>query len=213
MSGCVVEAEELKFKAPFGMVVSGPSSSGKSTWVLKFLAHATELISPPPAQILYAYGEYHKHVPMLEKAGVVTHAGLPSDEVLAACEKPFLLVLDDLMLASSEQYLSELYTKKSHHRNISVVTLVQDLFAKHLKVARINSQYVILMNAPNAALSVRTLGSQLFPGRVAYFLDAYRKATERKYGYLVIDMHASASPTFRLRTDIFPDEHTVIFMP
>ncbi|KAH7716849.1 hypothetical protein AAVH_15736 [Aphelenchoides avenae] len=171
------------------------------------------MISPAPKQVLYAYGEYHEHVPTLEKAGVLTHAGLPTDDVLAACEKPMLLVLDDLMLALSEEYLSDLYTKKSHHRHISVVFLTQNLFDKQLKVARNNAQYLVLMNAPNSALSVRTLGSQLFPGQVPYFLDAYRKATEIRYGYLLVDMHASGCPTLRLRTDIFPDEHTVIFIP
>lgn len=195
------------------MVVSGSSSSGKTTWMLKLLAHASEMISPPPAQILYAYGEYHGHVAMLEKRGLLTHAGLPSDEMLGRCEKPMLLVLDDLMLASSEEYLADMYSKKSHHRNISVMFLTQDLFSKHLKVARNNSQYIVLMNAPNSALSIRTLGSQLFPGRVPFFLDAYRKATEKQYGYLLLDMHPSSNPTFRLRTDIFPDQHTVIFIP
>ena len=147
------------------------------------------------------------------KAGVLTHAGLPTDDIFGSCEKPLLLILDDLMLASSEQYLSDLYTKKSHHQHISVVFLTQNLFDKQLKVARNNAQYLVLMNAPNSALSIRTLGSQLFPGRVPFFLDAYRKATEGQYGYLLLDMHASSCPTLRLRTDIFPDDHTVIFLP
>lgn len=180
---------------------------------LEISRHAGEMISPAPRQVLYAYGEYHEHVPLLEKAGVHTHACLPPDDVLGTCEKPLLLVLDDLMLVSSEQYLSDLYTKKSHHQHISVVFLTQNLFGKQLKVARNNAQYLVLMNAPNAALSIRTLGSQLFPGRVPFFMDAYRKATERQYGYLLLDMHASSCPSLRLRTDIFPDEHTVIFLP
>ncbi|KAH7706677.1 Protein Y57G11C.18 [Aphelenchoides avenae] len=195
------------------MVVSGPSSSGKSTWLLRFIRHAEELIDPPPAQILYAYGEYHNHVPELEKAGVLTHAGLPSEEHIDSCKKPLLLLLDDLMLVSSEQYLSNLYTKKSHHRNIFVCFLTQNLFDKQLKVARNNSQYIVLMKAPNAALQMRTLGAQLFPGRLPYFLDAYAKATEKNYGYLLLDLHAAGSPQLRLRTDIFPGEDVTVFIP
>lgn len=213
MSGSVFEASELKFRCPAGMVVSGPSSSGKTTWLMKFIDHCSVLIDPPPAQILYAYGEFHHHVPELEKKGVLTYSGLPSEDVIDSCKKPLLLILDDLMLASTEEYLSNLYTKKAHHRNIFAVFLTQNLYDKQLKVARNNAQYIVLMKAPNAALQIRTLGSQLFPGRLPYFLDAYNKATENNYGYLLLDLHASSPPELRLRTNIFPaDDHTV-FIP
>lgn len=213
MSGSVFDESELKFRCPAGMVVSGPTSSGKTTWLLKFIQHAPCLIDPPPAQVLYAYGEYHSHVPELEKAGVATHSGLPSEELIDSCKKPLLLVLDDLMLVSTEDYLSNLYTKKSHHRQIFVCFLTQNLYDKQLKVARNNAQYIVLMKAPNAALQIRTLGSQLFPGRLSYFLDAYNKATEKNYGYLLLDLHASSTPQLRLRTNIFPDEDATVFIP
>jgi hypothetical protein len=208
-----VSDSDLKFRMPFGAVVSGPSSSGKTTWLMRFLEHHREMIEPAAKSVLYAYGEYHSHVPALENAGIATHPGLPDDETLRRMEKPLLLIMDDLMLTSSEDYLSNLFTKKSHHQNIGVMFLTQNLFDKSLKVARNNSQYIVLMRAPNAALGIRTLGSQLFPGKVPFFLDAYNKSTERPYGYLLIDMHASTDPALRLRTNIFPDQLTVAFIP
>uniref|UniRef100_A0A914LBI4 Uncharacterized protein n=1 Tax=Meloidogyne incognita TaxID=6306 RepID=A0A914LBI4_MELIC len=56
------------------------------------------------------------------------------------------------------------------------------------------------MRSPNSVLSVRNIGVQLFPRKLDYFLDAYRQATDKPYGYLVIDMHASSDPGLRLRT-------------
>jgi len=128
--------------------------------------------------------------------------------------KPLLLILDDLLLSINEKYLSELFTKKSHHQNFSIIFVTQNLFDPKIKVARQNSQYIIVMRSPNSMLSVRNIGVQLFPRQLDYFLDAYRQATKHPYGYLVIDMHASSDPTLRLRTNIFKDdEEKLIFIP
>uniref|UniRef100_A0A914P3D4 Uncharacterized protein n=1 Tax=Meloidogyne incognita TaxID=6306 RepID=A0A914P3D4_MELIC len=81
------------------------------------------------------------------------------------------------MYSIDEKYLSELFTKKSHHLNFGIIFITQNLFEKKLKVARQNSMYIVLTRAPNSALAVRNLGVQLFPGRLNYFLDAYRQAT------------------------------------
>lgn len=212
MSGGSIDAHDLLFRSPFGAVVSGPSSSGKTSWIMRFLAHRDQMISPPAKSVLYAYGEFHSHIPVLERSGIATYPGLPDDQLLNTFEKPMLLVLDDLMLSSKEDYLTSLYTKKSHHQMINVVFLTQNLFEKNLKVARNNSQYVVLMKSPNSALGIKTLGTHLFPGELAYFLDAYNKATERPYGYLLVDMQSSTDSKLRLRTDIFPGETTVAFI-
>lgn len=135
-----IDEDDLKFKLPFGMVIGGPSSSGKTTILLNILNHAEQLFKPVPKQIVYAYGEYHPHVDKLHKQGVTVHAGLPSEDLLAQCHRPLLLILDDLMMSSSESYLAELFTKKSHHQNIGVIFLTQNIFDKNLKVARNNSQ-------------------------------------------------------------------------
>uniref|UniRef100_A0A914H8S8 Uncharacterized protein n=1 Tax=Globodera rostochiensis TaxID=31243 RepID=A0A914H8S8_GLORO len=157
-------------------------------------------------------------VPVLQKAGVDVYAGVPSEELIKQLPKPLLLILDDLMLSIEERYLSELFTKKSHHHNFAVVFVTQNLFERKIKVARMSAQYLVLMRAPNSLLSIRNVGVQLFPRQLDFFLDAYRKATARPYGYLLIDMHASSDPALRLRTSIVKneqeeDEGTVVFIP
>nr|CAD2194224.1 unnamed protein product [Meloidogyne enterolobii]CAD2197302.1 unnamed protein product [Meloidogyne enterolobii]CAD2205823.1 unnamed protein product [Meloidogyne enterolobii] len=206
--------KELKFKLPFGMILAGPSSSGKSTFLLKFIAGSSELIGPCPKSILYCFGEMNNIVPLLQKSGVGVFAGVPPEELIKKYPKPLLLILDDLLLSINEKYLSELFTKKSHHQNFSIIFVTQNLFDPKIKVARQNSQYIIVMRSPNSMLSVRNIGVQLFPRQLDYFLDAYRQATKHPYGYLVIDMHASSDPTLRLRTNIFKDdEEKLIFIP
>jgi ABC-type lipoprotein export system ATPase subunit len=73
---------DLKFKIPGGMIIAGPSSSGKSTLVMRLLENAEEMFDPPPAEIVYAYGQYHSLVPKLQNSGIRVHPGLPSDDYL-----------------------------------------------------------------------------------------------------------------------------------
>ena len=39
----------------------------------------------------------------------------------------------------------------------------------------------------------------------------YSDATETPFGYLLIDLSPGIDDTYMLRTQIFPDEHTVIY--
>jgi len=214
MNSLAFSNKDLKFKLPFGMIISGPSSSGKSTILLKFISEASDIIEPKPKSILYCFGEMNNIVPLLQKSGVDVFAGVPPEDLIKKYPKPLLLILDDLILSIDEKYLSELFTKKSHHQNFSVIFVTQNLFDKKIKVARQNSQYLVLMRSPNSMLSIRNIGVQLFPKQLDYFLDSYRQATKQPFGYLLVDMHASSDPTLRLRTNIFKeDDEKIIFIP
>jgi hypothetical protein len=153
-------------------------------------------------------------VPILQKSGVGIYAGVPPEEVIKRQSKPLLLILDDLLLSIEEKYLNQLFTAKSHHQNFAIVFVTQNLFEKKIRVARQNAQYLILMRSPNAALSIRNIGAQLFSKQLDFFLDSYKQATAQRYGYLLIDNHAASDHALRLRTQIFTDdEEKVIFLP
>jgi hypothetical protein len=208
-----VKENDLKFKIPSGMIISGPSNSGKTQFLLKLLENADNLFSPKPKCIVYCYGEYHPYIPKLESAGVRVYAGVPSEDLLANQPKPFLLCLDDLVYQIQEKTLSDIFTKKAHHQNYCVILLTQHLFEKKLRVARNNAQYLVLMRAPNAVLQIRNLGSQLFPGQLTYFLSAYDQAVKENYGYLLLDLHASSNKLLKLQTSIFPGEQRAVYLP
>lgn len=164
--------------------------------------------------LVWAYGEYSTQIPDLERQGVVPHAGAPSDEMLKKLPKPCLIVYDDLMGDIEAKKLADLYTKKSHHNNFSVIFLTQNLFDKSMRVPRSNAQYIFLMRAPNDMLSIRNLASQMFPREQGFLMDAYRQACALPYGYLLVTLHANRDNIIRLRTNIFPDdEERIIFAP
>lgn len=204
---------DFQFKLPSNTIICGPSSSGKTSFLLKLLENYNNLFIPTPQSILYCYGEYNKTVPVLEKWGIKTISGIPTEEDFQAQVKPALIILDDCMSSVTEEYLEKLFTKQSHHQDLGVVLITQQLFDKKIKTARLNSHYLVLMRSPSAAKQVQIIGQHLFPNKLKYFMESYDAATKNQYGYLVIDQHPSSSNLLRLRTDIFPPNNTTVFLP
>lgn len=211
-----IQEEDLKIKLPSNMIISGATSSGKTTWLIKFLRHASALIEPPPKSILYAFGQVHDKLAEIESLGSHVHIlnGIPTDEDLHRLEKPALVVLDDLLTSMSKSYLERLFMIKSHHMNLCCVLLTQNLFDPIIKTARQNSHYFVLLNSLSSNLSTRVIGQHLFPRRLDFFMSAYSQATEKKpFGYLFLSAHPQTSSIVRLRTGIFPDEQPVVYLP
>ena len=204
---------DLKIKTPSAIMLAGPSGSGKTTLLLKIIHSLALLFYPVPVQVVYCYLEYNSAVPKFQKAGHTVYHGIPNDEFLSRCKKPLLLIFDDLMLKMDKKYLDQLFTVKSHHRNITVIFVVQNLFEKAIKTARDNCQYLILMNAPSSKRQIRDIGSNLFPGKTKEFMEIYDDATSKPFGYLLIDLHSSTKSECKLRTNIFPDEFTRVYCP
>ena len=180
----VISSDEIKFKIPFGGIISGSSNTGKTHIVLKLIKHAQDMFTPNVADFLYCYGQYGDHIRDLQSIGVKIHSGVPPDSALERLHRPFVLILDDLIDSIDQKTLSSFYTRRSHHENFGIFVITQNLFSKNLMVARNNSSYIILTKSPNALLQIRNFGVQIFPGKsqLHFFLDAYKEATSDSYG-------------------------------
>jgi len=150
----------------------------------------------------------------LEKGGVHVHSGVPSDEWLSKIERPFIYVLDDLICDIEQRKLESIFVRNSHHQQFCTIFLTQSLFDKKMRIPRTNVHFIFLLRQPNDMLSVRNLSTQLFPREGAYFIDAYKKATEKPYSYLLIDLFPNrVNRSLRLRSHIFPDEYQEVYLP
>jgi len=133
----------LAFKHPVTAIVAGPTSCGKTRFVFRLIEHASRMIDPPHDKIVYCHGEYQQ---LFSKyTHVEFNRGLPSLDDFDG-KQTALLVLDDLM-NEADQTVANLFTKGSHHRNVSVVFLAQNLFSKN-KFARtisLNAHYMMMM--------------------------------------------------------------------
>lgn len=201
------------FHSPFTMILAGATGAGKTQWLLKFLNFTNQLIEPSPKSILYCYGEMNDTIMELKKKGIETFNGLPDIEKINSQPKPLLLILDDLMLDTNNNFLDLLFTRLSHNWNTNVIFVTQSIFGKNIKIVRANSHYLVLMRNPSAQLQAKTVGSQLFPRRLNYFMESWNDATKEPYSYIVINMHPNAPDYLRLSTEIFPGEMQKIYLP
>jgi hypothetical protein len=90
---------------PFTSVIAGPTCSGKSTFVRRFVHNIKHMMTPKPDRLLWCYGEYQTLYETVD--GI---EGLPDLDNLDPREK-HLIILDDLM-DETDQRVASLFTKR-----------------------------------------------------------------------------------------------------
>ena len=120
-----------------------------------------------------------------------------------------LIVFDDQMIdASKDKRIVNLFTRGSHHRNLSVIYIVQNLFhqGKGSRSISLNSHYLVLFKNTRDKLQILTLSKQMYPGQTDFFLNQYEEAVKRPFRYLLIDLKTTTQDNCRLRTNVLPSE-------
>ena len=202
-----------RWQHPFTCIVDGPTGCGKTTFVAGLLRNTSAMIDPPPERITWYYGEWQAAYENLNIPNVRLEEGLPTS--FDSDGKRGLVVLDDLM-AETDGRVTNLFTKKSHHSNTSVIYLVQNLFPKNKesRTISLNSQYMVIFKNPRDASQIANLAKQMYPGRGAFVQEAFTDATASPYGYLLIDLKQNTPDDLRLRTSILPDDaHQFVYVP
>ena len=102
-----------------------------------------------------------------------------------------LFILDDLMYECAKgKRLTNLFTKGSHHLNLSIIFITQNLFhkGKEMRDIRLNAQYLFLFKNRIDLSQITHLGRQLYPNHLKFFQESYRFETEKPYSCLLIDL-------------------------
>jgi len=123
-----------------------------------------------------------------------------------------LIVIDDQMTeTANDKRIVNLFTKGSHHRNLSVIYMVQNLFhqGKGNRDISLNYHYLVIFKSPRDQLQVLNLAKQMNPGQTQIFLQKYEQAVSRPYGYLFLDLKTTTPDDCRFQTNIFPGEKKV----
>ena len=197
---------------PFTAVVAGPTGCGKTAWMLRLIDNVREKIEPVPTRIWYCYGE---HQPVFNNYPQVHFEdGLPqqNDEVFDGRE-PTMIVVDDHM-SDVNQLVADIFTKISHHRNISILYLTQNLFDKN-KYARtisLNAHYLVLFKNRRDAGQFAIFARQMYPTCWKFAVEGYEDATNMPYGYLLVDLKPDQDEQYRLRTNVFPGEMQHVYV-
>lgn len=209
----------LPMKHSFTCIVSGPTGSGKSQFVCKLLRLKNNMFFPAPDKIFWCYGEYQ---PLFQEiSNVVPEVefleGFPIDlEQKIDGRSKCLLVIDDMMAELSDNVrLSNLFSKGSHHRNLSIIFIQQNLFynGKQNRNMRLNCHYLVLFKSPSDRQQITTLARQIYPGGGGkFFVEAYNDATKDPFTYLFLDLKPDTDDRLRVRTNIFPGETQYVYL-
>ena len=195
---------------PFTAIVAGPTGSGKTYFVMRFIDNVQEMIAPPPQKIIWYYGQWQDGYTKIKNVEFVE--GLPP-KISEKYDSPTLWVIDDQM-DEIDSSVTKLFTKGSHHLNISIVFIVQNIFNnnKEHRTISLNTHYMVLFKNPRDKTQISHLGKQMFPGKSNYMQEAYLNAVSSSYGYLLIDLRQQTADHLRLRTDIFPHQNQVVYI-
>lgn len=224
---------DVRWKHPWTSIVCGPTGCGKTIFVKTFLRNLTRMADVRFERVLFYYAEwqeayrqlqYDSRVKEEEKRGetkkniIEFREGLPRPEDYSNDPlTPKLVIIDDLMRESSScDVIVDLFTKGSHHKNLSVVLISQNLFhqGRGQRDISLNANYIVVFKNPRDRAQIRHLSRQVSPDDPKFLEEAYYDATTRPHGYLLLDLKQSTPDEYRFRTCIFPDDTThYVYVP
>lgn len=200
----------LCFQHPCNIMIAGPTGCGKTYFLHRVLFH--KLIDPMPTRIVLVYQEdqpmyaqWREWYPQLE----MIHGWQENLDEMFKSSETNLLILDDQMgAAGKSEELKTLFTMVSHHRNLTVIYLVQNIFdqGKSMRTVSLNAQYFVLFRNPRDVEQLHRLGSQMFEDKKQIISKVMNQIDDESGSYLIAMTKPRHKEYTRLYTGIFPNE-------
>ena len=206
---------------PYSLLLCGPTGCGKTTWITELLKHHEEFCTHTPKKLIWVYGvEQSDFFEIIGKTWFPRQCEFVDrcpENLLTRLEQTSdcgsLCIFDDVMNeVSSNSMISKLFTCGSSHLGCSMVLMLQNIFPKgtQSRTISINTQYQVLFRNPRDSLQISILARQLCPRNSKDFLEIYKRATQRPYGYLFCCFTQSCPDEIRYRTNVLPNEYLSI---
>jgi energy-coupling factor transporter ATP-binding protein EcfA2 len=198
---------DLRLKCPFTLLVAGPSGCGKTSFIHRLLAQNDQLYNKPPGKVYWFYRVYQKVFDTMKYFGVVDEfiQGMVTMEWIKenVTEPNSTIVIDDLAGEISVD-TATIFTVGSHHYNVNVILVCQNLFTKNpsFRDISINTQGTVMFKFPRDSSSIVNLAKQVAPGRSKDVLQIYREATKKPFSYVYFDYHQATPDDIRFRSNI-----------
>jgi len=182
--------------------------------LLDLIKRRDEIISERLESVIYFYGadqpEYHSFAhenPDVKFSSVI-------DEDLI--QPNSLVIFDDFgqaISSSMNNFMTHVVTKQVNHQRLSVIIVLHHLYGKNLRTISLSQDYLAIFPYPRDISILRTLSSQVFPGKGKFLREAYEWTTRKPYSYLFLDLHVRQNSQLRVRTKIFNDSDCYILAP
>ena len=130
-------------------------------------------------------------------------------------EQRNILVLDgQIGIAGSSSSVADLFTNVSHHRNLTVIYLVQNVYnhGKSQRIISLNSHYSVVFSNGREASQFRIMAYQICSNDGRWLVDSFTNATFKPYGYLVLDHYPSTPEDQKVTTNILPRDQLTYYI-
>lgn len=202
----------IPFRHPFTMIIAGPSGCGKTTFVCNLIKQYRDLIKPNITKIIWCNPELMAVPRNLPFVNTEFLNNIP-EQIENENNDNILVVLDDLMLETYNKQVCELFTKGSHHKNLSIILLIQNIFhqGKYCRDISLNAKYLVLFKNPRDKSQILPLARQIFPEKTQDFVRVYNEVTSTPHGYIVLDLTQNVNELYRVRHNIFEKNYCVCY--
>jgi len=215
-----LQQSPFQLKHPTTCLIAGPTGCGKTRFVARLL-QSVGMITPTPGRIVWVYGEWQPTYDSLKATLSIEFRKNCLDAELYESFSPAennVLILDDQMSSASisqRRSMLQLFTQGSHHRNLTIIYIVQNLFdqGSTSRTISLNSQYMVLFKNPRDSAQIRYLAAQVYPKNHIFLVDSYSDATRASHSYLVLNLTQDCEEWLRVSTLIFPGEDSEIYVP
>ena len=185
----------MEITHPFRCIIAGSSGCGKTVWVSRFLKNLHALCNVRFDRVLLYYAEwqdtYLQEFKIPNDPSLEFREGLtdPSDYSFDN-DKRMLFILDDLKREFSNKVISDLFSRSSHHKNLSVLYITQNIFhqGKGQRDISLNAQNMVLFKSPREDSQIRHRAKQVFPEDVKFVQEIFKHATLQPHSYFFLDL-------------------------
>src|SRR5678816_151433 len=206
------DVHKFMFRTPATCLIAGPTGCGKTFSILKLLSEL-EIFEELPVKIIWCYNVFQAKFNEYKNL-IHFHEGIYDVKSLENIKGHKVIILDDLMHKVNIE-VAETFTVYSHHLNISVFFITQNIFhqSKHMRSISLNTQYLILFGQRRDMSQINVLASQMFPLQRKEFLKVYKEVTSIPHGYLMCELHPKNTYRVLLRANILPYEIETVYIP
>lgn len=193
--------------APFTALIVGPSGSGK-THLLKTLLLQEKFENchlffrswqPLYCEFPSSTKFYHYDI-----SSEIDNEGETSLETFCreiSKQGTTTIIFDDALAVTKFPCIEEIFTRLSHHLNINMFLLVQNLFEPSLRIISRNANYIFLFRCPRDSAQIRHLAFQMFPEKALAhgMMKIFKHLTQQPYNAMLLDFKTETAEYARLK--------------
>jgi len=203
---------DLRLKCPFTMLVSGPSASGKTTFVKKLIMRRNKLYNRHPGRVIWFYNVYQDMYDVMLRLGIVdefiqgmcTMDWIRENTEMSNCT----IVIDDMAGQATED-TAAIFSVGAHHNDVNVIFICQNLFTRNrfFRDISLNSTYLVLFKNVRDKQQITSFARQFAPGKTKEFAKIYYEATKRPHSYLMLDYHQETKEDHRILSNLLGEQN------